>query len=447
MRLGIVGSHVLKRACDFLDRRVVKVGLYAPRISFASFSERCPSVTTEVVTTSGLEPFARSVVVRDINKSIFSEIDAANPDVVLVDFLDDHADYFFHRETESVITRSSYLACCDFDRFRNNGWDIVERASDAGWDLWLKGCTRFLEAVPAGAKIVLVKVFQPEQFIEDGEIKKYSKNTLERIRQRNAIINRSCEVFEQISGCQSIEFPIDYFVSETPEIRGVNPYDLSEKVFSRIANDIANLMLNCCEVMRPIQERVEAPFSIFGPLLQSGDVPTITELHKIGNRLLGQGEVVKAGWCEKLITILRNSSVPLSVQMENVAFGYGGIAVVIHGNCKIGDNVKIGQNVTLGGGKKTIDSAGGTREVPYIERRVYIAAGAKVIGGITIGEHSVIGANAVVTNDVPPFSVVAGTPGKVIHQITPSNATRYLSYLYKGMPMEDAMRLMFGTRN
>lgn len=447
MRLGIVGSYVLKRACDFMDRKVVKVGLYAPWISFASFSEPSPLLTSDLVNTSGLGPFARLVVVRDINKSIFSEISAANPDVVLVDFLDDHVDYFFHHGTESVITRSSYLASCDSDRFRNNGWSIVERASDAGWDLWLKGCRRFLEALPTGVKIVLVKVFQPEHFVLDGEIKTYSQKTLERIRLRNAIIKRSCEVFEQISGCQCIELPTNYFVSETPEIQGVNPSNLSEKVFSRIASDISNLALNGCEVMRPIQERVETLFSIFGPLLQSGDVPTITELHKIGNIFLNQGEVAKAEWCEKLITILRNSSVPLSVQMGNVAFGYGGIAVVIHAKCKIGDNVKIGQNVTLGGGKKTIAPGGGAREVPCIERRVYIAAGAKIIGGITIGEHSIIGANAVVTSDVPPFSVVAGAPGRVIHQITPSNATRYLSYLYKGISMKDAMRLMFGDRN
>lgn len=447
MRVAIVGSYVLKRTCDFFDRKIVQIPLYAPRISMASFSDRCTSVMAEKIVAGNLEPFARSVVIRDINKSIFSEINAAHPDVILVDFLDDHFDYFVHHEAASVITLSNYLARCNHEFLENSEWDVVKRTSDAGWDLWLKGCRRFLEVVPNEAKIVLIKTFQPEQFIDNGKIKTYSQNMLGRICQRNSLIHQSYEVFERLSGCQVIEVPVKYFISETPEILGSNPSNLPEATLVRIANDVAHLVLENCEFTRPIVERVEALFSIFNPLLHSGEIPTITELHRFGNRLLSQGEVEKARWCERLITILRNSSVPLSVQMGNVAFGYGGIAVVIHENCKIGDHVKIGQNVTLGGGKKSIDSTGVTRHVPCIENRVYIAAGAKVIGGIRVGEHSIIGANAVIIKDVPPFSVVAGNPGKVIHQITPTNAIRYLPYLYKGIQVEDAICLMFGANN
>ena len=71
----------------------------------------------------------------------------------------------------------------------------------------------------------------------------------------------------------------------------------------------------------------------------------------------------------------------------------------------IGDDCHIYQQVTLGNGK------GGT---PVIGNRVTIYAGAKVIGGITIGDDVIIGANSVVNKNIPPHSVVVGIPGKVI---------------------------------
>jgi maltose O-acetyltransferase len=51
---------------------------------------------------------------------------------------------------------------------------------------------------------------------------------------------------------------------------------------------------------------------------------------------------------------------------------------------------------------------------------VWIGAGAIVLAGVTIGENSVIGAGSVVTRDVPPFTVVAGNPARVIKQIVPA---------------------------
>lgn len=94
--------------------------------------------------------------------------------------------------------------------------------------------------------------------------------------------------------------------------------------------------------------------------------------------------------------------------------GYRGMSVVIHKNAKIGANCIIGTCVTIGGNKKpnTIDEGG----VPVIEDNCYIATGAKILGGIRIGEGSFIGANTVVTRDVPPHSLVSGIPGKIIKE-------------------------------
>jgi len=89
--------------------------------------------------------------------------------------------------------------------------------------------------------------------------------------------------------------------------------------------------------------------------------------------------------------------------------------IVIHPKSRLGKNVTILQGVTIGGniGKKRHG-----RLSPEIEDNVLIGAGAKVLGPIVIGENSMIGANAVVTKDVPKNSVVIGIPAKVIKTVT-----------------------------
>ncbi len=88
-----------------------------------------------------------------------------------------------------------------------------------------------------------------------------------------------------------------------------------------------------------------------------------------------------------------------------------GMGVVIGETCEIGDNVTIYQGVTLGGtGKEK-----GKRH-PTLKDNVLVASGAKVLGSITIGEHSKIGAGSVVLKDVPDYSTVVGIPGHVVVQ-------------------------------
>ena len=95
---------------------------------------------------------------------------------------------------------------------------------------------------------------------------------------------------------------------------------------------------------------------------------------------------------------------------KNFKLAYGGLGIVIHGDCEIGDNVTIGTNVTIGGNF-------GKGGVPKIRTGVYIASGAKVLGPITIYEKSIIAANAVVLTDVEANSIYAGIPAKKIRAI------------------------------
>jgi len=80
----------------------------------------------------------------------------------------------------------------------------------------------------------------------------------------------------------------------------------------------------------------------------------------------------------------------------------------------IGDDVHIRQNTTFGIARKDR-----LHELPTIEERVDIGCGAVILGKITVGRDSVIGANAVVLNAVPPNSVAVGVPAKVIKTNVP----------------------------
>jgi len=88
-----------------------------------------------------------------------------------------------------------------------------------------------------------------------------------------------------------------------------------------------------------------------------------------------------------------------------------GMGVVIGETTIIGDNVTLYQGVTLGGtGKET-----GKRH-PTIGNNVVIGAGAKILGNISIGDNSYVGANAVIIRDVPANSTIVGVPGRLTRQ-------------------------------
>ena len=91
------------------------------------------------------------------------------------------------------------------------------------------------------------------------------------------------------------------------------------------------------------------------------------------------------------------------------------------GGLDIADDVMIGPNVsiiTAGHPLEPSQRRAATIGKPIvIERGVWIAAGAIIIGGVTVGEHSVIAAGSVVTKDVPAHTLVGGNPARVIRSV------------------------------
>jgi acetyltransferase-like isoleucine patch superfamily enzyme len=91
------------------------------------------------------------------------------------------------------------------------------------------------------------------------------------------------------------------------------------------------------------------------------------------------------------------------------------------GGLDIADDVMIGPNVSIITAGHPLDPSS-RRSVTIgkpivIERNVWIAAGATIIGGVTVGENSVVAAGSVVTRDVPPNTLVGGNPARLIRSI------------------------------
>ena len=97
-----------------------------------------------------------------------------------------------------------------------------------------------------------------------------------------------------------------------------------------------------------------------------------------------------------------------------------GMGVVIGETSEIGDNVTIYHSVTLGGISPSIDSDS-QRDVkrhPTLKDNVVVGSGAQVLGPIAVGKNAKIGANAVVTKDVPENAVMVGIPAKNVGTTT-----------------------------
>ena len=125
-------------------------------------------------------------------------------------------------------------------------------------------------------------------------------------------------------------------------------------------------------------------------------------LYKIRLRLLARMTSQFAKW-------ITGIEIHPAAKIAGGVFIDHGTGVVIGETAEIEEGVVIYQGVTLGGtGKQT-----GKRH-PTIKKGAMISAGAKVLGGFTVGEYAKIGAGAVVLKEVPAYATVVGVPGNVV---------------------------------
>ena len=102
-----------------------------------------------------------------------------------------------------------------------------------------------------------------------------------------------------------------------------------------------------------------------------------------------------------------------------------GMGVVIGETSEIGNNVTIYHGVTLGGISPSIDSdkQRDVKRHPTLKNNVVVGSGAQILGPVTVGENAKIGANAVVTKDVPDNAVMVGVPAKNVGTVSSTDKT------------------------
>jgi len=107
-----------------------------------------------------------------------------------------------------------------------------------------------------------------------------------------------------------------------------------------------------------------------------------------------------------------------------------GTGVVVGETANIGDNVTLYHDVTLGGVAPSIDSVAqiGTKRHPTLGDGVIVGSGAQILGPITVGENARVGANAVVTSDIPAGVTAVGIPAKVIMPRDKSKVGEFRAY-------------------
>ncbi|MFC1879180.1 serine O-acetyltransferase [Chloroflexota bacterium] len=121
-----------------------------------------------------------------------------------------------------------------------------------------------------------------------------------------------------------------------------------------------------------------------------------------------------ARWLSLLVRWLTGIEIHPGARLGRRLFIDHGMGVVIGETAEVGEDVTLYHGVTLGGTTLTK----GKRH-PTLENNVVVGAGAKVLGAITIGANSRVGANAVVVKPAPPESVIVGVPGQVVMRSKP----------------------------
>lgn len=131
--------------------------------------------------------------------------------------------------------------------------------------------------------------------------------------------------------------------------------------------------------------------------------------HRIAHRLHRAGLIVLSRLLSNLARFFTGIEIHPGARIGRRLVIDHGMGVVVGETTEIGNDVTLYQGVTLGGtGKEK-----GKRH-PTIEDNVLIGTGARILGNITVGANSKIGAGAVVLRDVPPNCTVVGNPGQIV---------------------------------
>lgn len=176
---------------------------------------------------------------------------------------------------------------------------------------------------------------------------------------------------------------------------------------------MSTIVQNTRDMVKMVYQRDPAARSFLEVLLAYPGLHAVAG-HRISHWLWEHHLKLAARLNSQLVRFFTGIEIHPGAKIGKGLFIDHGMGVVIGETAEVGDAVTLYHGVTLGG----VSMEKGKRH-PTIGNGVVIGAGAKVLGAITVGANSRIGANAVVIKSVPPNSVVIGVPGQVVVRSRP----------------------------
>ena len=183
------------------------------------------------------------------------------------------------------------------------------------------------------------------------------------------------------------------------------------------------------EYIKSIMDRDPAAKSSLGIILTYPGVKAIF-FHRIANFFSKAGFALIARIVSQSSRFLTGIEIHPAAKIGKNFFIDHGMGVVIGETAEIEDNVTLYHSVTLGGISPSTNSGEqrGIKRHPTLKNNVVVGSGAQVLGPIKVGEFAKIGANAVVTRDVPEHAIMVGVPAKNIKTKSEIKDTSFKPY-------------------
>ena len=183
------------------------------------------------------------------------------------------------------------------------------------------------------------------------------------------------------------------------------------------------------EYIKSIMDRDPAAKSSLGIILTYPGVKAIF-FHRIANFFSKAGFALIARIVSQSSRFLNGIEIHPAAKIGKNFFIDHGMGVVIGETAEIEDNVTLYHSVTLGGISPSTNSGKqrGVKRHPTLKNNVVVGSGAQVLGPIIVGEFAKIGANAVVTRDVPEHAIMIGVPAKNIKTKSEIKDTSFKPY-------------------
>jgi len=183
------------------------------------------------------------------------------------------------------------------------------------------------------------------------------------------------------------------------------------------------------EYIKSIMDRDPAAKSKLGIILTYPGVKAIF-FHRIANFFSKAGFALIARIVSQSSRFLTGIEIHPAAKIGKNFFIDHGMGVVIGETSEIEDNVTIYHSVTLGGISPSTNSGEqiGIKRHPTLKNNVVVGSGAQILGPVIVGEFAKIGANAVVTRNVPGHAIMVGVPAKNIRTKTEIKDTSFKPY-------------------